>query len=103
MSRNSDDYLIFLAGTLVGVLSGVVAGIMFSPRSGVEMRKELKNMSKKLYNEVPSDIDLAKKAFYKSVDKMKYTVEEQITKINEAVKAGKMASAKRTEEMDTGY
>lgn len=103
MTKNSDDYLIFTAGTLFGVLSGVIAGIIFSPKSGVEMRRELKSVAKNFTQEVPTDVDMAKKTFYTSVDKLKYTVEGQINKINEAVKAGRMASAKRKEEMESGY
>ena len=103
MSKNSDDYLIFTVGTLFGALCGVMAGIIFSPKSGVEMRRELKSMVKNYSKEVPSEVGEAKESFYKSMDKLKYTVEGQINKINEAVKAGRMASAKRKEEMESGY
>ncbi len=103
MSKNSDDYLIFSVGILFGVLSGVVAGIMFSPKSGVEMRRELKGMAKNFSREVPTDVDIAKKTFYRSMDRLKFALEAQINKINEAVKAGRLASAKRKEEMESGY
>ncbi|HSA07455.1 MAG TPA: YtxH domain-containing protein [Candidatus Gastranaerophilales bacterium] len=103
MSKNSDDYLIFTVGTLLGVLSGVIAGIVFSPKSGEEMRKDLKNIASNICREVPSETETAKKSFIKIMDKLKYTLEGQLGKINEALKAGRMASAKRKEELDVGY
>ncbi len=103
MSKNSDDYLIFAAGTLCGVLGGIIAGIAFSPKSGTEMCLKLKNIAKNFAQDVPSDAEKAKNSFCKNIDKLKYTFEGQINKIDKAVKASRMASAKRKEEMDTGY
>ncbi len=103
MPKNSDDYLIFPVGILFGVLTGLIAGIIFSPKSGVEMRKELKGIAKNFSDEVPTDAEVAKKAFYKNMDRLKLAFEAQINKINEAVKAGRMASAKRREELESGY
>jgi len=103
MSKNSDDYLIFTVGTLFGVFTGVLAGMIYSPKSGAEIRRELKEKVKSFSQEVPSDVDVAKDTFFNSMDRLKFTVEGQINKINEAVKAGRMASAKRKEELETGY
>lgn len=103
MSKNSDDYLIFTVGTLFGILAGVIAGVIYSPKSGAEMRKELRGMAKNITNEVPNDVDKAKKVFNTNIDRLKYTMENQINKINDAVKAGRMASAKEKEEQETGY
>ncbi len=103
MSKNSDDYLIFTVGTLFGVLTGVIAGVIFSPKPGVELRRDLKSMAKNFSREVPTDSRQAKEVFHKSMDKLKYTMENQINKINDAVKAGRMASAKEKEELEAGY
>ncbi|NLF83907.1 MAG: YtxH domain-containing protein [Candidatus Gastranaerophilales bacterium] len=103
MSKNSDDYLIFTAGALLGVLGGVLAGIMFSPKSGVEMRQELKNYAKDLFKEVPSDADMIKDSMNKNINRLKCSVENQLNKIQDAVKASKLASAKLKEEMNEGY
>jgi len=70
----------------------------------VEMRQELKQIAKTLSKEVPTDVEAAKETFNKSVDKLKVVVEDQINRIDNTVKAGKMASAKRKEEeMETGF
>ena len=103
MSKNSDDYLIFAAGTLCGVLGGIIVGIVFFPKSGIEMRQNLKNIAKNLVQDMPSDSEKVKNTFCKNIDTLKYTFEDQVNKINKAVKASRMVSAKRKEEMDTGY
>lgn len=103
MSKNSDDYLVFTAGAFLGILGGVLAGIMFSPKPGVEVRQDLKKLAKNLYNEVPSDVDMVKESLNKNVDKLKSSLENQFSKIQEATRAGKLASAKIKEEMGEGY
>lgn len=102
MSRNSDDN--FMVGALLGIVGGVIAGIMYSPRPGVEMRQELKNMAKDFSKDVPVDVETAKDSFFKRVDKLKVALEKQIDTIDKAVKAKKLASAKRKEEeMDATF
>jgi len=86
MSKNSDDSMIFVAGTLLGILAGTIAGITLSPRSGKEMRQEI-----------------VKKVSYDSMLKVKYSLENQISKIQEAVRAGRLAAAKQKEEAEAGY
>ncbi len=81
MSKNSDDSIIFVAGTLLGILSGVIAGLTLSPRSGKEMREEI-----------------VKKVSSDSIMKVKYGIEKQINKIQEALKADRLAAAKQKEE-----
>jgi gas vesicle protein len=103
MSKNSDDYVVFTTGALLGLLGGVLAGIMFSPKSGVEVRQDLKKLAKNMYNEVPSDVEIVKKSINKNVNRLKSSLENQFNKIQDAAKAGKLASAKIKEEMGEGY
>ena len=103
MSKNSDDSLIFVMGTLFGFFAGVAAGIMFSPKSGEEIRQELKNIAKDVSGKTPSEVEIVKNAFSDNIVRLKYTIENQLNKINKTVKAGKMAAAKRKEEMESGY
>ncbi len=87
MSRNSDDSIIFVAGTLLGILAGTIAGLALSPRSGKEMRQEI-----------------VKKVSSDSMLRVKYNLENQINKIQEAVRAGRLAVAKqKEEEAEAGY
>lgn len=86
MSKNSDDSIIFVAGTLFGIITGVVAGLALSPKSGKEMREEI-----------------VKKVSSESMIKVKCSIENQINKLNQAIKAGRMAAAKEKEEVEAGY
>ena len=55
------------------------------------------------YKAENSDITQCKSASIDIINKLKFTIENQIIKINEAIKAGRMAAAKRREELDSGY
>lgn len=99
-NKNSDDPLIFVAGTLLGVLTGVIAGVMFSPKAGTEIRKDLKDMAKSFSKEMPSDVDKVKNSFSENLARVKFSIESQMNKINDAVKAGRLADAKIKEELD---
>ena len=41
MSKKTNTTLVFLAGALTGVAAGVVAGMLFSPEKGTEIRDRL--------------------------------------------------------------
>ena len=86
MSKNSDDSMVFIAGTLLGVITGILAGLVLSPRPGKEIRQEI-----------------IKKVSTDSMLKVKYSLESQMNKINKALQAGKLAAAKEKEEAESGY
>ena len=86
MKKNSDDAIVFVAGTLLGILTGLIAGLALSPKSGKEVREEI-----------------VKKVTSDQMKKVKYGIEDQINKIYNAVKAGRMAAAKRKEHSEAGY
>lgn len=86
MSKNSDDTIIFIAGTLLGIITGTIAGLALSPRSGKEIRQ-----------------DIVQKVSSDSVLKVKYGIEKQMYKIHDTLKAGRMAAAKEKEEAEAGY
>lgn len=102
MSKGSDNSVSFGVGLLFGVLAGVVGGVLLSPKPGEEMRSELKDAVKGLCNE-NKDVDCCKSISIDMINKMKYTVEKQISKVHDAIKAAKMAAAKRKEELESGY
>lgn len=103
MSKVCESSISFGVGLLFGVLAGVTAGILFSPKSGEQMRNEIKKTVNCNINSDCYDIIKCKSVSVELLNKLKYTLESQITKINDAVKAGRMAAAKRREEIDSGY
>ena len=102
MAKDTDNSISFGMGLLVGVVAGVIAGVLYSPKPGEELRKELKDTADRLSGTVPPEVAAAKEAGIQMIDKIKCQVEIQIQKINEALKAGRMAAAKQREEAESG-
>lgn len=103
MSRNSDSSISFGVGLLFGVLAGVAAGILYSPKPGNEMREEIKSFAGSFTKDLEPEIANTKNASTDLINKLVYSIEKQYSKINDAIKAGKMAAAKRKEELESGY
>lgn len=101
MSKGSDSSISFGVGLLFGVLAGVAAGVFFAPKSGKETRQELINITSNINK--GQKLDNCRSASVDMINRMKYTIEKQLNKINDAIKAGKMAAAKRKEEFESGY
>jgi len=102
MSNRSDSSVSFGVGLLFGVLAGVATGILFSPKSGEEMRRDLKEIVSDIKGEINPDIIGTKNVSTDLINKIKYTIENQINKINSALKAGRLAAAKHKEELESG-
>jgi len=102
MSKGSDSSVSFGVGLLFGVLAGVATGILFSPKSGDEMRQDLKEIVNDIKGEIQPDIIGTKNVSTDVINRVKYTVECQISKINNALKAGRLAAAKHKEELESG-
>ena len=103
MSRQSESALAFGIGTLVGVLAGVTAAILLSPKSGEEMREDLKAAAKKIISENKPEIIYTKKLNVAALSRLQYTIESQFNRVIDALKAGRMAAAKKREEMESAY
>jgi len=103
MSGKTENALSFGIGTLVGVLAGVAAAVLFSPKSGEEMRKDLKVAAKKIINENNPNTVYTNRINTAALARLQYTIEAQFNKVIDALKAGRMAAAKRKEELESIY
>lgn len=103
MSGKSGNALAFGIGTLAGVLAGVAAAILFSPKSGEEMRKDLRIVAKKIIKENSPNVIYTNKINSAALVRLQYTIEAQFNKVIDALKAGRMAAAKRKEELESAY
>lgn len=101
MSENKS--FMFGMGLLAGVVGGIVAGVLFAPKSGEEFRKELKEAACELYEKNSPAIKEAKKQALENIDLMKYKLERQFRKFNNMIKSKKLLKAKELEEMDDEY
>lgn len=103
MSGKSENALAVVMGTLVGVLAGVAAAILFSPKSGAEMRKDLRVAAKKIIKENAPNVVYTNKINTAALARLQYTIESQFNKVIDTIKAGRMAAAKRKEELESAY
>lgn len=87
----------FAMGILGGIIGGVVAGILLAPKSGKETREEIKECAKTLAEKHAPHIEFAKKQALESIELVKYKIEKQYNKLNDAIKAKNMQKAKEKE------
>ncbi|MBR1618343.1 YtxH domain-containing protein [bacterium] len=95
-----NDAFVFSMGIIAGVIGGIIGGVLFAPKSGEESRKELKETACELYEKHAPQIIDAKKQALESVDLMRYKLERQFKKINNAIKSKKMLKAKELEDIE---
>ncbi len=101
MSKNKT--FAFAMGLIAGVVGGLVAGVLYAPKSGEESRRELKDAACELYEKNSPAIKDAKKQALENIDLMKYKLERQFRKFNNMVKSKKLLKAKELEEMGDEY
>lgn len=101
MSKNKS--FMFAMGLIAGVVGGLVAGVLYAPKSGEESRRELKDVACEFYEKNSPAIKDAKKQALENIDLMKYKLERQFRKFNNMVKSKKLLKAKELEEMDDEY
>ena len=92
-----DSSISFGVGLLMGVIGGVIAAVLYAPKSGEESRKDLEKVVTDLAEKYTPEINEAKKQALTSIDVMRYKLEQQYNKLNESIKAKQIAKAKEKE------
>ncbi len=95
-----DSSISFGVGLLLGVVGGVIAAVLYTPKSGEETRKDVENVIVDLAQKYTPEIKEAKRQALTSIDVMRYRLEQQYNKINETIKAKQIAKAKEKESID---
>mgnify|MGYP002627164751 CR=1 FL=1 len=95
-----DSSISFGAGILAGIIGGVIAAVLYTPKSGEDARKCVENTVTDLAEKYAPDINRAKKQALTSIDVMRYRLEQQYSKINDTIKANRIAKAKQKESVD---
>lgn len=99
MSKEESS-LSFGAGLLLGVIGGVIAAVLTTPKSGEEARKCIEDTITDIAGKCTPEINRAKKQALTSIDVMRYRLEQQYGKITDALKAKQLAKAKQKESVD---
>ena len=95
-----DSSISFGVGLLLGVVGGVIAAVLYAPKSGEETRKDVENVITDMAQKYTPEIKEAKKQALTSIDVIRYRLEQQYNKINETIKAKQIAKAKEKESVD---
>lgn len=90
----------FGLGLLAGVVGGIIAGVLYAPKSGEESRKNLQEVITDVAEKHSPEIKEAKKQALESIDLVKYKLERQYRKLNHMLKSKKLQKAKELEDSD---
>ena len=107
MSRDyrevGDGIFTFLAGMALGMIGGGIAGILFAPKSGDELRADANAFVRSLPGRVNDELHNPNAKTREFIEKTRYNIESQVGKVRKDRDADRMAKAKRAEEIASGY
>lgn len=95
-----DNSASFGVGLLLGVIGGVIAAVLFTPKSGEETRQDVENAITDIAQKYTPEIREAKRQALTSIDVIRYKLEQQYNKISDSIKAKQIAKAKEKESTD---
>ncbi len=95
-----DNSACFGIGLLLGVIGGVIAAVLYTPKSGEETRQDVENVITDLAQKYTPEIKEAKRQALTSIDVIRYKLEQQYNKISDSIKAKQIAKAKEKESTD---
>jgi len=101
--ESSDGIFAFITGLFFGLAGGAVAGLLFAPKSGDELRADTQEFVRKLPGRLSNEINNPNARTREFIDRTRYSIENQVGKVKRDRDADRMAKAKRAEEMASGY
>ena len=99
MSKDKSP-IVFGLGLIAGVVGGIVAGILYAPCPGSEMREKVKDTVCDLAEKYSPEVQEVKKQALESIDLVKYKLEKQYKRYGNMLKSKKMRKAKELEEIN---
>ena len=92
----------WVLGFLVGIFGGATVALLTTPKSGSEVRGVLKKTASDVPNKLTEVLDDSLDLYASAVNYFQLVVEEQGQRVKKAVAAGKLAAAKKREELELG-
>lgn len=87
MSDNSSNSgFAFLAGVVIGAAVGAVAGLLFAPATGEEMRGRLVDKSKDLADELQDKFEDLKETVTEALEDVKGAAQTKLEEVKETAK-----------------
>ena len=108
MGRSSDDQEIgsgtgfWFIGLVLGALGGAALALLVAPRSGREVRGVIKQTASDIPEKASELVDDSLDLYASALNYCQLVVEEQTMRMKRAVAAGKLAAAKKREEIELG-
>jgi len=90
----------FGLGLIAGVVGGLAAGVLLTPKTGKESREKIKAVFCELVQKHSPAVLDAKKQAFESIDLLRYKLENQYKKFNNMLKSKKMQKAKELESAE---
>ncbi len=87
----------FMAGVIIGVFSGIVAGLLLAPKKGEETIQDIKVFACNVKEKFGPEIEKTKGKARELLERAKCKLEAQYNKIKENQEAKKLADAKNKE------
>lgn len=92
----------WLVGLFLGLMGGVAIAVLTAPKSGNEMRGNIRETAKELPDRMSELVDDSLDLYASGVNYLQLVMEEQTMRLKRAVAAGKLAAAKKREELEMG-
>lgn len=104
MSREDGDGIFtFLAGMTLGMLGGAVAGLLFAPKPGNELRADAQDFISTLPGRLNDELKNPNARTREFIERTRYNIEAQVGKVKRSREAERQAKAKQAEELAAGY
>jgi gas vesicle protein len=92
----------WLFGLALGVIGGTTIALLTAPRTGRQTREALKESARDLPAKLGDLVDDSTQLYTTGLSYLQTVAEEQTGRIRKAMAAGKMAAAKKREELELG-
>jgi gas vesicle protein len=101
-NESGSGFTSWLLGLFLGALGGATIAVLYAPKSGSQMRDELKESAKELPERLTEFVDDSLDLYATAVNYLQLAIEEQGLRIKKTVAASKLAAAKKREELELG-
>jgi gas vesicle protein len=92
----------WFVGLVVGALGGAALALLTAPKPGSEVRGVIKQTATDMPERVSELVDDSLDLYASALNYCQLLIEEQTMRLKRAVAAGKLAAAKKREELELG-
>jgi gas vesicle protein len=92
----------WLAGLIIGALGGAALALLTTPKPGNEVRGVIKQTANDMPERMSELVDDSLDLYASALNYFQLVIEEQTMRLKRAVAAGKLAAAKKREELEYG-